>query len=132
MASLDKMEGDAVEGIGILLLALLAYFAYLAYKGVSGFKFPALSDILGSISAMINNLLNGAIAKVTPDIGATGSHSDIQVFTGTNQGQWVTPQSDTVDYQIPDQPLQQFSWPGQYIDPLSDPNLPQVQLPKVG
>ena len=127
------MEGGAVEGIGLVLLAILAYVGYLAYKGVSGVKLPSLSDVLGGIQAMLNNLFNGALTKMTPNIGATESGSGPDwVYTGTNQGQWATPVSDTVDYSIPNEPLQQLSMSGQYIDPLSDPNLPQVQLPQVG
>ena len=67
MASLDKMEGEAVEAGMLLLLAVLLYFAYLAYKGVSGFKMPkipTLSELLAALQAKLNDLLNGVQAHL--------------------------------------------------------------------
>lgn len=64
MASLDKMEGEAVEAGMLVLLVALIYFAWLAYKGVNGIKMPdfgkLIAEALAALQAKMNDAMNWA------------------------------------------------------------------------
>jgi hypothetical protein len=81
------MEGDAVEAVGLIILVAIAFLLYSVMYGMNGFKFPSLSDLLSRVQAWMNDFLNGAIDKLTPNLGATGPvASGPVIYTGSNQG----------------------------------------------
>ena len=86
MASLDKLEGDAVEGIFALLLIVLIAVILLAYFSLKGLDPSKLAQ-------QVWNWLKGLIP--TPGTGGgglvpfgdyLGDNSGAQVFTGTSEG----------------------------------------------
>lgn len=64
MASLDKLEGEAIEGVGLLLLVAIAVIAFFIWKGVAGFKFP---DVLSWLKKIADKIA----ASIPSPIGAT-------------------------------------------------------------
>jgi hypothetical protein len=91
MASLDKLEGEAIQGIGLVLLIALAAIAYFVWKGASGFKFPDIAGMISNyIKALINALKNnsggGALDYTMPSSGELDGGGADWVATGTNIG----------------------------------------------
>lgn len=89
MASLDQMEGDAIELAAVALLVLIVVAIALAYLGNKAL----LNWLLGLLSRVENwlkNLLSGGGGKLNPSGTGSGASSDLQV------------QDPNTLYQIPD------------------------------
>lgn len=64
MASMDNIEGDALE-IGVLVaVAIVAYLAYKAYTG-SGNVAQAMANMLRSIWNAIDSVFSGAVSSLS-------------------------------------------------------------------
>lgn len=98
MASLDELEGDVIEAIGLILLIAVAILAFGIWKGISGFKFPDLS----AISRWFKNLAeafkqasqnpgSGTFDYSWPSPGELQGGGSDWVMTGGSAGNWDTP-----------------------------------------
>lgn len=94
MASLNDLEGEAVEGVGLVLLVLLVVIAFYVWKAVHGIKFPNfpnfakwISDLFKSLfDALKNSTGQGDFNYSLPSPGELDGGGPDWVVTGTNVG----------------------------------------------
>lgn len=83
MASLDKMEGDAVEFIAVLILAVLAFALWEVWHGADSAG-QAAANLLRKLWQSIDAAFNSLVTALTPQQGSvTGGGPDV-VYTGSN------------------------------------------------
>lgn len=95
MASLNKIEGDAVEAVLLVVLVVLGLVIWSAYKGVSDIP-QALQNLLRKLWNAVDSAFSASMnALQSPAFSGTWSgppgNYDV-VKTGTNMG------ADTADY----------------------------------
>lgn len=86
MASLDEIEGTALEVVLLLIVGIFAWAAYLAWKGIADFD-PAkvAASFLRIIWNAIDSFFEKAIEALTPASGGTGNNFfRDSVSTGTS------------------------------------------------
>jgi hypothetical protein len=98
MASLDEMEGDAVELAALLLLVLIIVAVFLAWRGFSA-PLNWLEQLWQKFSAWLKNLFD--FAQLTGAGGPAGPANGPQVATGGSDGNWSTPPAGE-PYFLPD------------------------------
>ncbi len=78
MASLDRLEGDAIEGTGLLLLGLLVFIAYLAYKALG--RIPTWDEFWNKFKQWLNSVkpTPGSKGWWGPQWGESGATADIR------------------------------------------------------
>lgn len=113
MASMDRMEGDLVEGAAWLLIGLIIIAALLAYLGDKKLL-NLLKQWANRLLAWLKKLISGV--KIN-DNGGAGRFNPFGTGIGNSSGPEVK-NPDTV-FQIPDIPLE-----GNGLFPLQNEDIP--------
>lgn len=87
MASLDKIEGGALEAVLLGVVVVLALLAYMAYRGVSSLP-QALQSIIKKIWNSIDGAFSWSVSALDSPVfgGQLGVPGADTVYTGSNVG----------------------------------------------
>jgi hypothetical protein len=95
MASLDELEGDAIELVVLVVIIIIALLAFGLWKGFAGFDpSKAIAQILKKIWNSIDSVFSKAVDGLT-NTGSIAGYGSDQVVTGSD----LIPNEDLASYE---------------------------------
>ena len=95
MASLDELEGGAIELVILVVIIVIALLAFGIWRGFSGLDpSKAIAQILKKIWNSVDSVFSSAVDGLT-NTGAAGGYGADQVITGSD----LIPKEDLASYE---------------------------------
>lgn len=101
MASLDQMEGDAIELALLALVIFIIIAIYLAWRGINNNPLKWLGELVKWLEQEFSNFLNWLKNLPSTNPGGGGKFNPFGVGQGTSSSPQV--QDPNTLFQIPDQ-----------------------------